>query len=151
MYVRAAEKNFVGNLLQFFYYNLRVASRRAYCILFLSLFLFRRTRSLDDRFLVVSGFAKEPSSERSSYQYDSGESKGERKKERKRQRKRDSNWNGAREKRKNVSAARARRVAKAFNFPLLADGGRHTPFRSELSLPESYGSRMSGWGGPNVA
>lgn len=42
-------------------------------------------------------------------------------------------------------------VAKAFNFPLLADGGRHTPFRSELSLPESYGRRMSGWGGPNVA
>lgn len=42
-------------------------------------------------------------------------------------------------------------VAKAFNFPLLADGGRHTPFRSELSLLESYGRRMSGWGGPNVA
>lgn len=42
-------------------------------------------------------------------------------------------------------------VAKAFNFPLLADGGRHTPFRSELSLRESYGRRMSGWGGPNVA
>lgn len=42
-------------------------------------------------------------------------------------------------------------VAKAFNFPLLADGGRHTPFRSRLSLCESYGRRMSGWGGPNVA
>lgn len=53
--------------------------------------------------------------------------------------------------RERATLARWGGVAKAFNFPLLADGGRHTPFRSELSLPENYGRRMSGWGGPNVA
>lgn len=43
-------------------------------------------------------------------------------------------------------------VARRHSISLFsrAEGG-NTPFRSKLSLRESYGRRMSGWGGPNVA
>lgn len=108
--------------------TISLTSPRTYCV------LSSRRGLLVDRFVVVSGFAAESRLWKEAViSLTVTRLKEESEKTRDRRR----GWRGG--------------LAKAFNFPLLADGGRHTPFRSELSLPENYGRRMSGWGGPNVA